>query len=138
VKKLIAAIIGLVAFAALSVQANDLTPLLSGAQTVPAQASNTTSTVTATRANNVLFFSSFKLTGAGTSGVFFRVDGSMDNSNWSTNIASWWRAASGTSAIEHYTNFNVGAYPFVRVQVHNTNSAIATNWTLKAFSKREF
>lgn len=111
--------------------------LLSGTQTVPAALSNNTSTGTITASEKVEFQWSFKLTGAGTSGVLFRVDTSADNNQWETGVHTFWRAGNGTTAVTGRTNFSILA-PFYRVQIHNTNSAVMTNWTFNGISKRGF
>jgi hypothetical protein len=127
----IASFIVLTAFAAQA----QTTILLSGTDQVAAGLSNTTSTITHTKAGQLAVVGSFKLTGAGTSGVLFRFDTSVDNSTWATGVKTFWAAGNGTTAVTVNTNFDFGAYPFIRCQIHNTNSVIATNWSLKVFSK---
>jgi hypothetical protein len=127
-----------VLFAAIESQAqqNNAETLFGSTSTVAAGASNTTSVATMTKSATLGLYYSFKLTGAGTDGVLFRVDGSIDNSTWQTGVQSWFRAGNGTTAVTGLTNLSIGAWPFIRIQIHNTNNVVATNWTIKAFAKQ--
>ena len=125
-------------FAAIGAKAQMLTqPLFSGTNTVLAGLSNTTSTAVFVKSEHVELQWSFKLTGAGTSGLLFSVDTSADNSQWESGQQTFWRAGNGTTAVTGRTNLTITA-PFMRVKVHNTNATIATNWTFIAVSKTGF
>jgi hypothetical protein len=108
--------------------------LLAGTETVPASASNNTAVVIKTESAKVGLQWSFKLTGAGTSGVLFQSEVSLDNSTFATGPHSVWVAGNGTTAVTGITNFDFGPYPFVRFKIHNTNSVVVTNWAFKAWS----
>lgn len=133
-KKLLCTLLALMAFA-VSASAQSYTALKRDTNTVLGGTSNLTETVRLSSSSQVSFQYSFKLTGAGTTGVLFSVDGSNDATNWQTGIASWVRSGNGTTAVTGLTNFNFGATPFVRVQIHNTNAAVATNWQFNAVVK---
>lgn len=110
------------------------TTLLSGTQTVPNAASNVTAKIVKNQSDKVALQWSFKLTGAGTSGVLFQSEVSLDDSTYFTGPSSVWVAGNGTTAVTGFTNFSFGPYPFVRFRIHNTNSVVATNWTFRAWT----
>ena len=120
----------------LTARAQDYQVLRSGTQTVTGGTSNLQAVIKLKEAAQVSFQYSFKLTGAGTTGVLFSVDGSNDGQNWQSNITSWVRSGNGTTAVTGLTNFNFAATPFIRVLIHNTNAATATNWQFSAVTKQ--
>ena len=119
---------------ALGVTAQDIIYLLNNG-TVPIGLSNVY-TFSAVRGADVTIQATTKLTGAGTSGIGYVIDTSVDNSNWSTTPNQFWRAANGATAVSHLTNFNITSAPFVRLTVHNTNSVAVTNSTITVNVKR--
>ncbi len=128
--------IGLAVGLTLGAQAQNIQYILNSG-VVPIGASNVTTLVSHV-GPEVSIQTTFALTGAGTAGLFFILEASNDNSRWATTPHNFWRAANGATAVNHITNFNVGAYPFLRLTVHNTNSVAATNSYITVNNKRAF
>ena len=128
-------IIGLVA-GLLSAQAQEFQSVLAAEGVIPIGLSNVV-TIAATKGSVVSFQLNTKLTGAGTSGIAVIVEGSNDNSTWSTTPIQFWRAANGATAVSHVTNFTL-TYPFARLTIHNTNTLAVTNSTISAVVKQDF
>lgn len=127
---------GVLLAGALQVQAQNIQYLLSNG-TIPIGLSNRV-TCTAVEAQKVGIGIDLKLTGAGTSGIAFILECSNDNTNWCTTPTQFWRAANGTTAVTHYTNFTVDAAPFLRWVIHNTNSVAVTNSTITMNAKKDY
>lgn len=129
-------IIGLATGLTLGAQAQDYQPLLDTSGVVPIGASNVV-TFAAHKGSVINFQLNTKLTGAGTSGLAVILEASNDASTWSTTPIQFWRAANGSTAVSHSTNFTVVA-PFYRATIHNTNSLAITNSTINVSVKQNY
>lgn len=83
---------------------------------------------------------SFKLvSGNGITNVQFRIDASIDNAMWHSNVILWGVAPTAAVTNSVTTNITVGAWNFLRVNaITNGNDTILTNLILKASQKRGF
>lgn len=129
-------IIGLAAGMVLAAQAQTVQYLVNNS-TIPIGASNVVTAV-AVEGQNVAVQLNVKLTGAGTSGIAAVLEASNDNTTWSPTTVQFWRAANGTTAVNHITNFNVGPFTFLRWTLHNTNSVAVTNSTITMIAKKDY
>jgi hypothetical protein len=84
---------------------------------------------------------SFKMTGAGTSNVVFRLDESLDGSTWGSNQRLVFAlAGNGTTAVNFITNINTTGIGYLRLtSADNTNaSGTFTNVTVVISTKPRF
>lgn len=133
-------VLGLVVCAAsMAAPANaqsDLDTIGSSTTSVPAQASNIVAgsswVVAVPKSRDIAFQVEFTLSGAGTSGVAFQFDSSLDNSTWFTNSHRFWIPGVGTGRAIYNTNWTINALPYLRLNtIHNTNNAVLSNLVVK-------
>lgn len=134
-----AALAAVFTVAALPLRAENIIPIAIGTNTVAAGASNSFAPIVAiNHSKDVAVSFSGKLTGAGTSGIALFFDLSVDQVVWDSGARKMWVAANGTTAVPATTNWSIGAYNYMRAQVHNSNATVLTNIVFKAGTKNEF
>lgn len=84
------------------------------------------------RANNVAITANFKLTGAGTTAVVFRLDESVDGATWESSAYSLSVTPAGTSTVVGVGNIAVNGIGYLRLQtIENPNATSVTNLVFK-------
>lgn len=79
----------------------------------------------------------YKLTGAGTSNNYFSFDASVDGTNaWATNLYVIGVAANGTTNVGGVSNWNIGAFGYLRIgTITNNNGTAMTNIVIRSGQK---
>lgn len=139
-KKLLFAIIGLAAFAAVSAQAQSYgyqTLSLTGIGTT---AGGTTTTVTnqiidCRGANNVALQAKFNFSDATTSNVVFTVYKSLDKTNWDTTGTTWTVAGNGTTDVIATTSITTSGVGWLKLgSIQNTHASLVLTNKLFQYS----
>lgn len=110
------------------------TTLAGGTNNVPLASTNAAVAIVipVVRANNVAITASFKLTGAGTTAVVFRLDESVDGSTWESSAHSLSVTPAGTTTVVGVGNVAVNGIGYLRLQtIENPNATSVTNLVFK-------
>ena len=131
-------LLGLLAVTASAQQYQATTILNGGTNNVAAATTNSSvaQIIGLTRFDSAVFEVNFKLTGAGTSAVVYKIDESADGTNWVTNTRSLSVTANGGTTVVGLTNFTVNSVGYLRWNViEQPNANALTNHVVRVWTK---